>query len=412
MHESDVKVLHLVAGDPDNGAARGAYSLHRGLLANAVHSRMLLDSGADVPDETVTTTGKGEVGRVSRFARLVMDRVPTLLYPKRRRAIFSTGFSGYDFTKTAAYADATILHLHWINEGFVSIRRLRNVNKPIVWTFRDMWPMTGGCHYAMDCRNYLTRCGKCPQLNSAAENDLSRFVFALKEKNFPKSIKIVGISRWIAECAKESALFRNFEIHTISNSIDTSAFSPVPKDIARSKLGLKSDKKIVLIGANIVTEFYKGFPKFLDALQYLNVEKYHLCFFGKMDPNALPPLKFSSTQFGTLHDTGSLSLAYSAADVLVAPSLMEAFGKTLAEAMACETPVVCFDATGPRDIVDHLVNGYRSRPFEAEDLARGIAWVCGHPNYAALARSARAKAVECFDNQVVARQYRELYLTC
>jgi len=36
---------------------------------------------------------------------------------------------------------------------------------------------------------------------------------------------------------------------------------------------------------------------------------------------------------------------------------MDAFGKTIAEAMGCGTPVVCFDATGPKDIVSHKVDG-------------------------------------------------------
>ena len=77
---------------------------------------------------------------------------------------------------------------------------------------------------------------------------------------------------------------------------------------------------------------------------------------------------------GFLHDTISLRLAYSASDVFVAPSLMDAFGKTLAESMSCGTPAVCFDATGPKDIVDHKLNGYKAFPFDTSDLTAGINW--------------------------------------
>ena len=95
--------------------------------------------------------------------------------------------------------------------------------------------------------------------------------------------------------------------------------------------------------------------------------------------------------------------------MFVAPSLMDAFGKTLAEAMACGTPVVCFDATGPKDIVDHKINGYLAKPFESEDLADGIEWVLNASNYDELCLNAREKVVREFDSEVVAKKYIKLY---
>ena len=88
---------------------------------------------------------------------------------------------------------------------------------------------------------------------------------------------------------------------------------------------------------------------------------------------------------------------------------MDAFGKTLAEAMACGTPVVCFDATGPKDIVDHQVNGYRAKPFDPADIACGIEWVCQHKNPTDLAYAAREKVISSFDFKVIAKQYIDLY---
>jgi hypothetical protein len=61
---------------------------------------------------------------------------------------------------------------------------LPKIRKPIVWTFRDMWPMTGGCHYTLSCNNYKKTCGNCPQLNSNEKHDLSYF-------SQKKKIKIV-----------------------------------------------------------------------------------------------------------------------------------------------------------------------------------------------------------------------------
>ncbi len=129
-----------------------------------------------------------------------------------------------------------------------------------------------------------------------------------------------------------------------------------------------------------------------------------------MDESIIKESGFDYKSLGFLHDTISLRLAYSASDVFVAPSLMDAFGKTLAESMACGTPVVCFDATGPRDIVDHKVNGYKASPYMAEDLAAGIDCVLSDENrHKELCINAMEKAVACFDIKKVARQYAALY---
>ena len=83
---------------------------------------------------------------------------------------------GINFTKTKEYQEFDIIHLHWINGGFVNIKHLAKVDKPIVWTMRDMWPMTGGCHYSMKCEKYKTGCGNCEQLKSNSGYDRSKFV--------------------------------------------------------------------------------------------------------------------------------------------------------------------------------------------------------------------------------------------
>jgi glycosyltransferase involved in cell wall biosynthesis len=88
---------------------------------------------------------------------------------------------------------------------------------------------------------------------------------------------------------------------------------------------------------------------------------------------------------------------------------MEAFGKTLAESMACGTPVVAFNAAGPRDIVDSLRNGYLAAPGKPEELASGIDWVLNHPEPSRLAACAREKVLASFEKSKVARQYLELY---
>jgi hypothetical protein len=136
---------------------------------------------------------------------------------------FNTGFDGIDITRHPSYADADLVHLHWVN-GLVGVRTLSKIKKPVLWTLRDMWPITGGCHYSLDCTRFKKACGQCPQLGSARDRDLSRWVVRRKERTLPSHMRVVGISHWLSECARQSTLFRKFPVATISNGVDTQGF--------------------------------------------------------------------------------------------------------------------------------------------------------------------------------------------
>ncbi len=404
-----MKILHIVAGDLLGGAARGAYWLHKALVELEIDSQILTNSKIDFEDNKVISIVKNKRQKILNFIKAKLDNNIQKVYKNRKKVIFSTGFFGFDFTKTDVYKQADIIHLHWINEGFVNIKDLNKVDKPIVWTIRDMWPMTGGCHYTMGCENFIHGCGKCEQLNSNTKFDLSRVILNRKVKYLSVNLKIIGISNWISKEAQRSFLFKNFDIRKISNNINSNDFSPINKQVAREILGIKTNKKIILVGAQNLNNFYKGFDKFLKAIQTLKKSKYFICFFGSLDKKVVRNLGFEHKSFGFLYDIFSLRLVYSASDVFVAPSLMDAFGKTLAEAMSCKIPVVCFNMTGPKDIVDHQKNGYLAKPFEPLDLANGIEWILNAPNYEELCKNAREKVLREFDSKIVAKKYIKLY---
>jgi len=401
--------MHVVAGDLSGGAARGAYWLHQALRDLGVDSELYTNSKPLLGNNAINSV---HITKLDKFLNIVceqLDSILTIFYPKKSPRIFSTALAGRELNNIIIENNIDILHLHWINSGFINIRHLRKINIPIVWTMRDMWPMTGGCHYSMECKNFMSGCGNCAQLNSKNLFDLSRFVNFRKSKYIPKDVKLVGISRWLSEQAGKSSLFRDYDIRTISNAIDTREFKPVNPEHAREIIGINTEKKIILAGATNVKDYYKGFEKFLELLEHLDSDKYFLCFFGHVDNETLERTGFESRSLGYLNDVVAMRLAYSAADVFVAPSLMEAFGKTLIESMACGTPVVCFDATGPKDIVSHKIDGYKSKAYCSEDLARGVNWVLSHDNYQDLSDKARNKILREFDSHDSANKYIRLY---
>lgn len=403
-----MKVLHLIGGELSGGAARGALALHEALIESGISSRILTNGKDTLGSPYITSVTKSLNGRFLHGLRSRADRLPQFLYPNRNTQAFSTGMFGFPFKSHPLYAWADIIHLHWINGALVSIRDLKGITKPLLWTMRDMWAFTGGCHVALDCVRYEVGCGMCPQLGSLTIGDLSRVVMGMKKRSIPRDITIVGISNWVSECARKSLLFAGAEIVTISNSISLREFVYQPRSVARGILGLPIDRRIILAGAERPDVYWKGFDLLHEALPLLREQQPLLLLFGNHNESPIANLGIEYRMLGMIRDREVLRSVYCAADVFVAPSRTESFGKTLVEAMACATPVVAFNATGPQDIVDHKINGYLAQPYSVEDLAYGIRWVLGHPDVDQLGQQAREKSGR-FSSLLVAKSYIELY---
>jgi len=405
-----MKVLHIISGTLKGGAARGGAWLHLGLREAGIDSRILATRTDASYPQVSSVLSKGPFGEFMFYFHIASELVHHLVYPRHKKRIFSNGFLGYSgIERHPWFKEADLIHLHWINWGMVSPEQVEAFEKPVVWTMRDMWPMTGGCHYGMECRAYQNTCGRCPVLGSRQQKDLTTWNQQRKVKAFSKrKIHWVAISPWLAECARQSTILKDQEVEVIPNGVDTKIFYPIPKEQARRSLGWNQHEKVILTGAIHLNLFWKGTEEFFRAYRtYLATSA--LALFG--EARNLPPEYRSLVRYdlGHITDFETLRLVYSAADVFVAPSIQEAFGKTLIESMACGTPVVCFGATGPKSIVDHKVNGYQARPYEVKDLAQGIEWVMNFTDQAALSAAARQKVEQFFTIKDAAHRYIDLY---
>lgn len=409
-----MKILHLNTSDIQGGAARAAYRIHKGLQGIGMDSKMLVQTKLS-DDKTVIGPGN-KVKKGLALLRPTLDATFKNLFSGGSKTIFSSAwlpFSGIPSQIRSISPD--IVHLHWICGGMLRIEDLKRINKPIIWTLHDMWAFTGGCHYSDNCDRFQQGCGNCQQLNKSSKNDLSRLVLRRKKEAWNElDITIVTPSRWLAECAKKSSLFKGRRIEVIHNGLNLNLFKPVNKTTARKIWDLPINKKLILFGAMRATSDHrKGFDLLYDGLKQLSAQwsdKAELIVFGASEPENPPDFGLPVHYLGCLHDDISLVLLYSAADVMVVPSRQEAFGQTASESLTCGTPVVAFGTTGLLDIVDHQINGYLAKPFDTSDLAAGINWVLSDGNrHKELCVKAREKAVACFDIETIARQYAELY---
>lgn len=406
-----MKVLIVNTLDFEGGAARASYRLHQALLAEGIDSQMLVQKQAS--DDFTVIGPRKKVQKALGVLRPILDNLRVLSYKDRTKTLFSVNW--LPFSSVVKYINSMkpdVVHLNWIAGGMIRIEDIGKIKAPIIWSLHDMWAFTGGCHYDEECRAYKKQCGACPVLGSNKLKDLSHKVWLRKQETFSKmtNLNIIGLSKWLADCAKQSSLLKDNPVFNLPNPINTYTFSPFDKQQARALFNLPQDKKLVLFGSLEATGIpRKGFKELSKALMQLDIDNTELVVFGSSRPKIPQGFKQKAHYIGRLHDDISLRVLYSAAHVTVVPSLQEAFGQTASESMACGTPVVAFAATGLLDIVDHLDTGYLAKPFETNDLARGIEWVLTAPNYSQLCQNAREKVLQEFDSQVVAKKYIDLY---
>ncbi|MFD1601608.1 glycosyltransferase family 4 protein [Flavobacterium artemisiae] len=407
-----MKILLVNASDTLGGAARASYRLHKSLLKKNVDVEMLVQLKLS-DDFTVRDYSESFFQKKISKIRSLIDGLPVRMYKGRTKTLFSPSWFGFsNVVKKINAAKPDIVHLHWINAGMIKIEDLRRIKAPIVWTLHDNWAFTGGCHIMWECDKYKTNCGSCPLLGSHVENDLSRRVFNRKKKTFEKipNLTIIGLSRWLENCAKESSLLKKHQVVNLANPIDTNVFKPLAKKTARELWNLPLDKKLVLFGAMSATsDINKGYKELVEALLLLNDNDVEFVIFGSSEPKDKPPFSMKTHYLGQLTDDVSLVSLYSAVDVMVVPSLQETLPQSATESMACGTPVVSFAHTGLLDIIEHKKTGYLAKTLDTRDLASGIEWVLETSDYEKLSLAGREKIVNEFESSFIANKYLQLY---
>lgn len=400
-----IRVLHLSAANPLTGAGGAALKVHLSLLRNDIDSRILFLLNSNDKSKEVYSFADSAFNRLLRFAVTSLDRLPAWLYLNRQKQIFSPGLFGLSLLSHPLVQWADIIHLHWVNHGFIKISELRKFNKPIIWTMHDMWAFTGGCHHSFICEKFKSSCGKCPMLGSSAKKDLSYLILRNKQRLLPvDKIKWVTISSWMADSAAKSNLLKNESIKIIYSGIDERIFRPKDKLSSRKELELPSDKIIILLGADNLLSPYKGIQFSLDTLNLLDSDYIVVTFGNGRLLN--DQLKQKVIHMGFIKDPQKLASLYSAADLFLATSVAEAFGMTVAEAQCCGIPVVAFDSLGPKDIIEHKISGYLAEMESISDLTAGVKYCLSAKfDY----KRIRDRAVDLFSINNCSSKYIELY---
>lgn len=421
-----MEVLIVNTAEQQGGAAIAASRLACALRGEGVSATLLVRDRATASPHVanVEQGGKG-------MLKFLWERIVIWLCngcSRRRLFKVSIANTGFDITQRPEFRRADVVHLHWINQGMLSladIRRILASGKRVVWTLHDMWPVTGCCHHAYDCEKWKDHCGECEQVNGqlpllSGDRDLSARTFRAKQRSYAAGhIDFVACSEWLASLARQSPLTRGHAVHTIANAVDTGFYAPLPAEERRvvrrsfrAEQGVSDAAPIILFAAAKVTDPIKGFDLLTEALDRClpsDFKEACLLIVGAEGETAARQLRFPHICRGYVGDAVEMLRLFHAADVLVVSSRRENLPNIIAEAKACSLPVVAFGVGGIPEMIRHGEDGFLAQAESPASLAEGIAFVLRHEQPRQLADAARADAVARYSERAVAQQHLQLY---
>jgi glycosyltransferase involved in cell wall biosynthesis len=416
----DLKVVHLNTYDGNGGAGRACLRLSDALNANGIDSEVLVYYKFG-QNSKVKNLSKGLFAKMRAIFNIMAERYFARLFVKAVKTPFSLQWFGKSLIHNKTLKQADIIHLHWINHGFLSpkfLAELDLLDKPIVWTFHDSNAFTGGCHVRYSCENFHQQCGNCPLLRSSGKDDISHKNWLRKQKAYSElNFHIVAPSKWMAKSVKESSLLGMRNLNVIPNTIEIAVFKPYVKSEAKKILKIATNHFVIMSGfMPSKNDKHKGTQYLITALNELSSrpeipnDQIELVIFGNKDEKNMPDFPFKTTFLGTINKDEHLAKCYAAADVFMLPSLEDNLPNTVMESLACATPVVAFKTGGIPDMVKHLENGYLAKYENATDLADGIEWLFLHEDREAIQKEARRTILNHFAPAVIATKHEELYL--
>lgn len=324
-----LKVIHFNTYDVGGGAEDFTFDF---LLNDSLFDACLLVKSKKSSSEKV-------VELPLNFFDRILIQVDKILWKigvqKTIKQIFSISeelnFTYDKISRIKEYQTADIVHLHNIHGGYFDLSALVSIakDKPIVWSFHDMWAMTGGEAYTFENENFKKGIATTPYDHLHPLNgpliDRRQHHMEKKRRVFKKIAKrlyIIPGSTWLAECARSSYVFNsNFYVDVIHESIDISIYK-------NNNQRIWHIPRILIINT---TNPYKGGALFKEILPI---------FKGLYDLHVIGN-KLTSTCcareiiYHPYLNKQELSQLFNGVDILIFPSKAENFSLTVLAAMSC-----------------------------------------------------------------------------
>lgn len=303
-----------------------------------------------------------------------------------------------------------VVHFHNIiglSVGLIHIAKQRGIKT--VMTLHDHW---GFClkntiikHNNEVCRDF-SQCAGC--LSSFSDENGNILPIWMRQSfislQFQDIDAFISPSRYLADAYVYAGIPAH-KLHVIWNGVNVQKFANA------SRIKDSGRVRFTFIG---YFGLHKGIHVLLDALQYLNRDRYVLNLVG--DGELLVEYKNKVQNMG-LNDSvrfwgkiKDITDAYAQTDVLILPSIWpENQPVTITEAMAAKIPVIASNSGGIPELVDDEKTGLLFEAGNAQDLARKMLDIIQNPEKIELFCESAYQKIKAntSDNQV--KKVLELY---
>jgi glycosyltransferase involved in cell wall biosynthesis len=353
-----VKVIQINASDYGGGVETVVRLHHRELRRTGHRAQLLVGrKKGEALDINLIPFRRGPKGLLRTARRVQQVTGLQNIYSPSFRAVEES----FDFKPD-------VVHIHSLH-GADSYAELSVVAKlsrkyPTVITLHDFWLMTGHCGYPLGCSRWLTGCGRCPDLTRypSVARDATRWNFRAKRKLFRKAkLSLIVPSEYLRQQASRSPILGHLPIYVVPNPVDCTVFTPSTdaelRSRRRAEFGIDEDEMAVMLIANNLNNPYKGMADGIAAINEIRQSRIKVVLVGNAADQASGQLNAEPIKLGYTRSATELAEYYRMVDLLVMPSRCETFGLVAAEAMACGTPVVAFDAGALREVIGESDSG-------------------------------------------------------
>lgn len=416
------------------GAAAATYRLYEALRSSGVEVRMLSLYGADEEDNDKQSYYHGTLGRAKALALKLGERLDIVRHNAFRPDWLwrcSSASTGVDISTHPWVVWADVIHLNWINQGFLSLSALAQIKalaKPIVWTLHDLWPASGLCHIPLTftpteatvCPRWGEGCGLCPLLAKPSPEDYSH---QLSKKKAILHTEADNPIHYVAVSQRAGALF---DTSYLRQGLAPCAVIPpaLPKSSAGDSLAFTypewyspSCDYILLAAARIDDEVkgYRLLAPYAEALRQERIARGYerpirFVLVGRLgDSQLIEGLAIKAHSLGAVESSYLGALYRHLVSCTLSLSLFESFGQTLTESLAEGTPVLSFRSYGPEDIVEDGENGYLVEAYDVVAMARRTIDLLLARQEGGFDAETCRRSIERFAPERVAQQYISLY---
>lgn len=236
---------------------------------------------------------------------------------------------------------------------------------PIILTLVDFQPITGGCYYFGDCRNFENECGNCPALERKAMNDMTHYNFQTKKEIYNSINCGFMVNPYSLDFIKQSKIISENRLRVSYYTMNENLYRPLDKSSCRNLFRIEKHKKYVIFSRfTSVGHERKGYIYLLAAInkfaEIIGSQKDEVVLLLAGGKDELFESKFNIDVLNVgMLNVDELINAYSAADLFLSSSIDDAGPSMVNQSIMCGTPVLSFNIGSALYMIDNGETGYR-----------------------------------------------------